>query len=417
MFDHHIKSLYFTLEHFRKSKLRAFMTVFGIMVGIAMVIIVLSAGHGIRGIILDEVASFGDDWINIEVKVPSTQKNSQENASSLARGVTITTLNENDLDAVLKLSNISSGYAGVTTQVVASYKNEKERPTVFGVSASYLDVTKADLDTGRFFNEDEDRAVSQVVVLGSEVKEALFANRDAVGETIKVDGKAFRVVGVMESLGATGFFNMDEIIYIPLRTTQKKIMGVNHVLWSVVQTINNDKAESTAEEIRWLMRERHDITDPDKDDFAITTQAEALSIVGTIVSGITWLLVALAAISLLVGGVGIMNVMYVSVAERTFEVGLRKSVGAREKDILVQFLLEAVVLTALGGVIGILVGGAVSFVISIIAQFAGFAWTFKISLLSIFLAVGFSTAVGILFGVYPAKKAAKLDPIVAIQQD
>ena len=221
----------------------------------------------------------------------------------------------------------------------------------------------------------------------------------------------------MESKGSAGFFDMDSLVYIPLKTVQKKIMGVDHVLWIIGQTIDNSIAETTAEEIRWLMRDRHDITDPDKDDFSVTTMTESLEIVGTIILGITWLLIALSAISLLVGGVGIMNVMYVSVAERTFEIGLRKSVGASKKDILHQFLTEAVVITGIGGVVGIFFGVLVSGLIAFGAQYQGLAWTFRISIFSILLSVSFSTAVGLLFGLYPARKAAELDPIDAIRTE
>lgn len=390
---------------------------FGVMVGIAMVIVVLSAGNGVKGLILSEVSSFGDNWINIEIKIPSAGKTSQENSSGIARGVTITTLTTDDMEAIMSLDNIQDAYAGVTTQVTMSYRQETERASVFAVTPSYHGIDKTEVVNGRFFSEEEQQAASQVVVLGSDIATNLFANQNPVGQQVKIDGKGYRVIGVMESIGATGFMNMDEIVYIPLKTVQKKIMGISHVLWIVSQTVDNSKAESTAEEIRWLMREQHDISDPDKDDFSVTTMNEALSIVETVVTGITGLLVVLAAISLLVGGVGIMNVMYVSVAERTFEIGLRKSVGATEGTILRQFLTEAMVITGIGGVVGIIIGIIVSYGIAVGAQFAGFDWTFHISLFSIILSVSFSLLVGIFFGIYPAKKAASLDPITALRQE
>ena len=403
------------LQSMKKNKMRSLMTVFGIMIGIAMVVIVLSAGNGIKGLILEEISSFGDDWINVEIKIPSTQKNSTENSSAIARGVQITTLTEQDQKAIEGLDNIKNTYAGVTTQVVISHDGEKKRPTVFGVSNGYADIAKVTLSEGRFYTEEDKNA--QVVVLGSEVKKSLFGENKAVGEVVKIEGKNYRVSGVMEPIGSTGFVNRDEIIYIPLRTTQKRIMGIDHVLWLIAQTKDNSKAEATAEEMRWLIRDRHGITDIDKDDFAVTTLAEAISIVNVIITGITWLLIGLAAISLLVGGVGIMNVMYVSVAERTFEIGLRKSVGATKQNIMQQFLTEATVMTLLGGIIGVCVGGFISLMISLIATQLGYVWTFKISILSIILSTTFSALVGIGFGLYPARKAASLDPIVAIRQE
>ena len=255
------------------------------------------------------------------------------------------------------------------------------------------------------------------MVLGYKIAEDLFANENPIGQNIKLDKKNYRVIGVMEERGVTGFFNFDEVVYVPLKTGQKKIMGINHVLFIVAQVYNNDLADATAEEITWLIRERHDITDPDKDDFAVITQEESMAIVDTIFNAITWLLIALAAISLAVAGVGIMNVMYVSVAERTFEIGLRKSVGASSRDILWQFLLEAIVITLIGGVIGMTAGIILSFLISVIAGSFGFNWEFQISIFSVFLSVGFSTMIGLVFGLYPAKKAAGLDPIVAMRQD
>jgi putative ABC transport system permease protein len=410
-------SIQLALQTFQKTKARSFLTVFGITIGIAMVIIVLSAGRGVKALILNEVSSFGDDWINIEVKMPSASKNSQENATGLARGVIITTLVREDMEKITRLKNIDKAYAGITTQVVISHDQEKERPTIFGVTADYYGIDKTEIVNGRFFSDQEDRSLAQVVVLGSEIATDLFANQDPVGQSVKIDGKAYRVIGVMESIGATGFFNMDEMIYVPLRTVQKKIMGIDHVLWIIAQTVDNSKAEVTAEEIRWLMRERHDITNIEKDDFAVTTMNEALEIVNTVLVGITGLLIVLAALSLLVGGVGIMNVMYVSVAERTFEIGLRKAVGASEKEILRQFLTEAVVITLIGGIAGIVMGVFVSYIIALGAQFAGLSWAFEISLFSVFLSVTFSFFVGLFFGLYPAKKAASLDPILAIMQE
>lgn len=412
-----LRSIHLALLTFHKTKGRSFLTVFGVLIGIAMVIVVLSAGRGVKSLILGEVSSFGDDWINVEVKIPSAGKSSQENSTALAQGVTITTLTREDMGAIQGLKNIREAYAGITTQVVISYGQEKKRPSVFGVTASYHDIDKTEVVNGRFYTKEEEAALAQVVVLGAEVATTLFGNQDPVGKSVKIDGKAYKVLGVMESIGATGFFNMDEIVYIPLKTVQKKIMGIDHVLWIIGQTVDNSKAETTAEEIRYLMRERHNITNPEKDDFSVTTMNEALGIVETIVTGITALLVVLAGISLLVGGVGIMNVMYVSVAERTFEIGLRKSVGASKRVILLQFLIEAIVITLLGGIAGILVGVCVAYLIALGARAAGLMWIFEISLFSVVLSVLFSVIVGLFFGLYPAKKAAELDPISAIRQE
>ncbi|OGH66505.1 MAG: hypothetical protein A3J66_04490 [Candidatus Magasanikbacteria bacterium RIFCSPHIGHO2_02_FULL_47_14] len=405
------------LQTFRKTKARSSLTVFGIMIGIAMVIIVLSAGNGMKSLILSEVSSFGDNWIDIEVKIPSTQKNSQENSNALARGVTITTLTQDDMEAVKDISAIHAAYAGITSQVVASRAQEKKRVTVFGVTPEYHGIDKSEVVEGDFFTDADDRSGVHVVVLGSDIRDILFGNDEAVGKTVSIDGKTYEVAGVMESLGSTAFMNMDEIIYIPLTTVQRDIMGVRHVLWIIAQMKKEANPEAVAEEIRGVIRERHNVSNPDKDDFSVTTMSEALSLVDTIFKGITGLLVALATISLIVGGVGIMNVMYVSVAERTFEVGLRKSVGATDRNILSQFLVEAVIITVIGGLFGIVIGAAISFFISLGARSQGLTWEFSISWFSVVLSVSFSTLVGLFFGLYPAKKAASLDPINALREE
>lgn len=412
------KILTLAISQIKKNKGRTILTIFGITIGVAVVILVLSAGNGVKGLVLGELDSFGSNWVDIEVKVPSTGKGSLENAHSMAGGVTITTMTLDDADRILVLDNIINMYAGVTTQAVFAYANEKKQPTVFAVTASYIDIdTGTVIKNGRFFTDEEDRSTSQVVVLGSALKETLFGNDEAIGKNIKADGKSFRVIGELEERGATGFFNYDEIAYIPLHTVQKKMMGIDHVLFMIGQMANPDKSAATSEEIRLILREQHDITDPDKDDFSVTTQQESVELIDTVFIGIQALLVVLATISLIVGGVGIMNVMYVSVVERTFEIGLRKSVGATEKSIRSQFLTEAVVLTLFGGGIGIITGILLSFLVATGAQFAGLNWQFIISVPSIIIGVTFSASIGLIFGYFPAKRAATLDPITALRKE
>jgi len=410
-------SLSLATQTLKQNKLRSSLTIFGILIGIALVIIVMSAGNGVKGIVLNEISSFGDDWIQVEIKIPSAAQSSQENTQALSQGVTITTLTRDDEKAILKLNNIDDAYSGVTAQSIVQYKTEKTQPMIFGVTPSYIDIDTSEVAEGIFYDNEDERAAAQVVVLGSEVRDVLFGNQNAVGEIVKVGGKNFTVIGVMEERGATGFFNMDKTVYIPLKTVQKKIMGIDHVLYIFAQVKDNTKSESTAEEMRWLIREQHSITDPDKDDFAVTTQTEALGIVDVVVFGMTMLLIVIAGISLVVGGVGIMNVMYVSVVERTFEIGLRKSVGATEKNIMRQFLTEAVLITFIGGFLGVVLGGLISFAVATGAQSQGLAWEFKISITSVLIATVFSIAVGLVFGIYPAKQAAKLDAITALRAE
>ncbi len=413
-----IKFLQQGFDVFVKNKARSLLTVFGISIGIAMVILVLSAGNGVKSIVMGEIASFGDNWINIEVKIPTAAKNSSENSTAIAQGVTITTLTLKDKEAIVALPSVKQAYAGLTSQTIISNDIKKENATIFGVSSEYFLINQGNINKGFAYTDEDDKKGAQVVVLGSTIADTLFGNQEVIGETVKLNGKGYRVVGVMETLGASGFMDMDSIIYLPVSTVQQKIMGVKHVLWVVADLEDEvENADYVAEEITAILRDRHNIDSPDKDDFAVTTLAESVEIVDTILLGITWLLIALSAISLAVGGVGIMNIMYVSVAERTFEIGLRKAVGATPQDIKNQFLSEAIVITSIGGIVGIVVGVFLSFMVSLIAGKIGIDWPFYVSIMSVFLSVTFAITVGVVFGYYPAKQAATLDAISALRKE
>lgn len=213
------------------------------------------------------------------------------------------------------------------------------------------------------------------------------------------------------------FFDMDNLIYTPIQTAQKLLLGIDHVSAITAQMNDANLDEQTVNDIRTTIRERHDITNPDKDDFETMSMSDAQNIMGNVLGGITLLLIALASISLIVGGVGIMNIMYASVAERTFEIGLRKSIGASQKNIMTQFLMEAIIITSLGGLGGVVLGLIITYFIYLLANYYNFDWSFSISLGGIILAMLFSTAVGLVFGLYPAKKAADLDPITALRKE
>ena len=247
------------------------------------------------------------------------------------------------------------------------------------------------------------------------MKQKLYGESDAVGTVIKIGNEHFNVIGVLEERGATFGFDMDNMVYMPLRTLQKRVLGIDYVTFIFGQTINPDISARTADDITQLVRERHQITDPDKDDFAVITMEQALDLLSTVIIGIQALLIALGSISMVVGGVGIMNIMYVSVTERTSEIGLRKSVGATSQNIFTQFLYEATIITLAGGIIGIIVGVGLSYLVSLGAQSQGYNWQFTVSWVGILLAVSMSTIVGLLFGLYPAKQAAKKSPIDAIR--
>lgn len=410
-----LSNLQIAIKNLKVNKSRTLLTVLGIVIGIAAVITVLSAGQGIKGLIEGELSAFGNNWIEIEVKVPTSSRSEMEQATSLATGVVIDTLTLEDMEEIEKISNVKDAYAAEISQGIIKKGNSRSKSFIYGVSSSYIDIDKSEIAQGRFFSESEDNSIAKVAVLGSKTKNKFFGNQDAIGENIKIENKSYRVVGVMEQRGAIMFFDFDDMVYLPVQTVQKRIKGIDHVSAIFTEVKDKERIEETAAEIRNVLWQEHDIESEDEEDFRITTMSEAQEMINVILNGMTLLLIAIAAISLLVGGVGIMNVMYVAVVERTFEIGLRKSVGAKYSDIISQFLFEAMIITFIGGLIGFLLGTGLSFAISRVAQYAGYAWTFDLSIVSIILAISFSGLVGLVFGIYPAKKAADLNPIQALR--
>ncbi|MFH0819570.1 MAG: ABC transporter permease [bacterium] len=409
-----------SFHNLRVNKVRTALTTLGIIIGIASVIIVMSAGESIKGLILGQLDVFGTNIIETEIKVPNTVKNKtqsqQQSGVAMAQGVQVTTLKLKDMEDVDKLPNIRKSYAGILAQEPISYQNNLKKALLYGTTASYMEIDKGKIAQGRFFTEAEDKGLTQVVVLGSELKQGLFGESDPLGKEVKIQKKNFKVIGVMEKKGSMAFYNLDDQAYIPVRTLQKKILGVEHILHIISQYKDKEEVPLTIKQMETIVRENHNITDPDKDDFTVTTIAEAIEILETVTGAITLLLLALVGISLIVGGVGIMNVMYVTVTERTKEIGLRKAVGASHSDILKQFLVESVVLTVIGGIAGIILGIAISFLIYRFAVTHGMpGWGFIITLKSIIIALGFSGFFGIFFGVIPARRAARLDPIQALR--
>lgn len=409
-------TLNIAVKSLTKSKLRTFLTVVGIVIGIAAVIIVMSAGEGLKGQITDQLDAFGTNIIQIEPKVPSTSHVSSENAMAQAQGVQITTLTKEDGEAIGKLKNVANHYAALVDQEIITYLDANKVITVIGTESSFIDMDKSEVAQGRFFNPDEENDLSRVAVLGNKLARTLFGNQDPVGQQVKIGRTQFKVVGVLQERGNTFGFDFDNIAYLPLTTLQKIVMGVNHVQWITAQMKNPSLEQETADDIIQLLRDRHEISDSKYDDFAVMTMTEMRDMIDTIFNAITLLLIALAGISLLVGGVGIMNIMYVSVSERTFEIGLRKAVGAKKTQVLWQFLFEAIIVTLLGGVVGIAIGLFISWLVSFIAGQLGFSWSFVLPPESIAIAFGFCGAVGLIFGYYPAKQAAEMDVISALRR-
>lgn len=425
-----ISTIQISLRAMRANKVRTGLTVLGMVIGIASVIIVFSAGEGINSLILGQIESFGgSDIVETEIKVPSSKQgggSELQSGTNLAMGVQITTLTLDDMEDIDKLPNVKKSYAGIMGQEQVSYGNELRKAFLFGVSANFIDIDQSEIDYGRFFTDIEDKSLSQVVVIGYKIKDKLFGDSDPIGKSIKIRKKKYRIIGVLEERGAIMTFDFDDFVYAPIRTMQKKIMGIDHVTFMMHQIENTELLEDTQEEMRYILRENHNLPHPEgptnwmgagKDDFRVVSMTESMEIMKTVTGAITLLLLAIVAISLIVGGVGILNIMYVVVSERTAEIGLRKAVGARYRDIMRQFLIEAILITIAGGVIGVIFGVAISFLISYGANSYGLDWQFAVPIKAFAVALGFSAFFGIVFGVYPARKAARMNPIMALRKE
>ncbi len=416
---HRLKtSIKLAFKNLRTNVGRTVLTLFGIVIGITSVIVIMSSGQGLKSYILGQIETFGTDVIQVEKKVPGTGAMSAANVTGQAQGIQITTLKKRDAEAIAKLPNVAALYPANFTQELAAYKDQNKRVLLFGTGA---DVPIVDpgvkIVEGDFFTESDDDNLAPVAVIGWDLRELFFGDGEAVGREIRIKGQNYKVVGVLERRGVVSIVNIDEVVYLPVQTLQKKIMGIDY-LHSITVKVSDEKLlDVAAADITDVLRRMHGITDPDKEDFLVSSIREAQETIGKVFSALNILLLALTSISLVVGGVGIMNVMYVAVVERTFEIGLRKAVGAKSSDILMQFLLEAVFITLAGGIVGILLGFLFSGLISLIFARLGFALQFSITPQSVALAAGFAAAVGIIFGYYPARKASRLTPMEALRKE
>src|SRR3989338_8807051 len=398
----------------RRNKTRAILTILGIVIGIMAVITVMSAGQGLQGFITGQISKFGSNLVVVEIKIHNTSHVSPQNVGGMAYGISITTLTLADAEAIKKLPNIKNNYPILMGQQVVSYGEENKQVMLWGTRESFNEIDTTGVAQGRFFTEEDDKSLANVSLIGKTIQYKFFGGEDPLNKMIKIGRQKFIVIGVMNKRGSIMFFDLDNMIYLPIRTLQKKIMGIDHIIEIENQVYDNDIADQTAEEITQLMRQRHNIADPNKDDFSVMTMTQALDIFNTVFGAINLLLIAIAGISLVVGGVGIMNIMYVSVSERTYEIGLRKSFGATNRNILWQFLWEAIIITLLGAIIGLILGIGLSFLIAVVATAQGIGLSFVINVNSIFLAGAFSFTLGLTFGVFPAVSAARLGPVEAL---
>jgi putative ABC transport system permease protein len=302
--------------------------------------------------------------------------------------------------------------------ISAIYESETYQATLYGMNEYAPTIYNVYPDEGRFFSEEEVKGYAGVVVIGSKVQEELFNNDDALGQKIRIKEKNFKIIGILPKKGQGMLIGFDEVVIVPYTTAQQYILGIKHFQHIIAEADSEANINQTVEDIKTTLRNSHNITDPEKDDFYVSSQADAMAMVSTVINILTLFLAAVAAISLIVGGVGIMNIMLVSVTERTREIGLRKAIGATDKNILSQFLLESIVLTGLGGIVGIILGTSLSFLTSLaLTKFAGLNWPFNFPIQAALLGIGVSAFVGLVFGLYPARQASKKSPIEALRYE
>jgi len=397
-----------SLQALARNKMRSFLTALGIIIGVGAVIAMVSIGQGAKSAVEDRFNSMGTNLLFVSAGSRSIKGVHTE------RGAGYNTLKPEDAEAILEKCDavkLTSPAAQSRTQVV--FGNKNVNTSINGCGASYPEIRVWEVEYGTFFDEAAVRSAAKVCVLGSEVKKNLFEDEDPIGQIIRIRKIPFRVLGVFKQKGETGsFMSRDDFIAVPYTTVMKKIQRRTFISSIDVQAISADRTAEAKAQIEELLRLRHKLQPGAPDDFTVGNMSEIAEGAQQTFQILTILLGGIAGVSLLVGGIGIMNIMLVSVTERIREIGIRMSVGARERDILLQFLTEAVVLSVLGGIIGILVGYGGSKLISKLGNF-----TTLVSMGSIILALGFSGSVGIFFGFYPARKASRLDPIDALRYE
>ncbi len=405
------------------NKSRAMLTMLGIVIGVSTIILVLSAGEGFKSYLNYQLEQFGSNTITIETVVPPTtkQRNSggltKDGDSAASQAVAVETFKNRDIDLIKNLPNVKDAYGVVVNQSITSFEGKTKNTFLFGSSASRFQIDKGLLTYGRGYTEAEEKSLSQVVVLGANVSEYFFGEENPVGKILRVGSLNFQVIGVYEPRGSFGFSNDDDQLFLPITTLQKKMLGIDYLFYAVVEASDETRVEITAEEIRSLLRKTHQIRTEGTEDFRVATQKQNLGVFDTILKATTFLLLAVAGISLIVGGVGVMNIMYVIVVERTQEIGLKKALGAKGVDIRNEFLVEAGLITFLGGVIGVIFGIFLAYIVSVLANNFGFFWAFKVPILGVVLGMVVSVGVGMFFGVFPAIQASKLDPIEALRRE
>ncbi|MBF0217647.1 MAG: ABC transporter permease [Candidatus Omnitrophica bacterium] len=399
-------------DHFRQAfwsifshKMRSALSMLGILIGVAAVIAMLALGEGAKESISQTLASLGSNLLTLR---PGSQK---LHGVAMDSG-SVTRITLGDVDAVAKLDNVKRVSPSVQGRAQAVYLNRNWSTQVQGAGVNYAEMRASVPTVGRFFTEDEIRSRQRVALIGTTVARELFGDNDPLEAMIKMNRINFKVIGVLPSKGANMWRDQDDVVIIPVSTAMYRMLGKQYVDSVDIEVSGPSFMDGTEKAIRDLIKKRHRLTKENDDSFEVRNMADIQASLAKTTETMTWLLGSIAGISLLVGGIGIMNIMLVSVTERTREIGLRKAIGARGSDIMTQFLIESVVMTFTGGAIGVMFGAGIAAAMS-----AAAGWAVRVSMASVLLATLFSIAVGMIFGLWPARQAARLDPITALRYE
>lgn len=408
-------TLIISYRTFTAAKLRFFLTTLGIIIGVASVIVVISIGASAQRLVLSQVENIGSNLVGI---LPGASE--EDGPPAQAFGIVTTTLTIEDLKALREKQNVSnfiavSGYVTGSASIESTY--EEFETSFQGVSPEMAEVENTEIAEGRFFSKEEEEDLSRVVVLGATQAEDLFPGRSAVGETVRIKEQPFKVIGVLEEQGSSFLANPDTAVYVPLGTAQRLLLGITYLNFIRAKVDTTENIPLAIEEAKLLLRDRHNLDDDEEADFSIRSTEAALDVLGNITDVLRYFLGAIASVSLVVGGIGIMNSMLISVSQRIREIGLRKAVGARYSHILIQFLTESVILTVAGGAIGVLLGIFFTWIAATVISQLGYTWEFLVPPTGIAIGFTVSLLIGIIFGLSPARRAARVSPMEALHYE
>lgn len=402
-----LESFRFSIHSLRSNKMRSALTTLGIIIGVGSVIAMISLGAGARTQVSKQIQAMGT---NLVMVIPG--KMSFRGASHMG-STSVQSLTLDDANYLKNKCNLIKEIAPeISGSAIVKYKNKTLNTTVAGVPPAYFAIRELKASSGRLVYDRDNEGYRNVCVLGTNIKQDLFGDLDPVDMVIKLKNVNYRVIGVLETKGEASMGGQDDRVFIPLSTAQLRLFGTDKVRTIHIEIASDKEIDNAIREIEKLMRIKHKIYNPENDDFTVRSQKEVQQLMENVTGVLTLLLGSIAGISLLVGGIGIMNIMLVTVTERTREIGIRKAIGAKRKDILIQFLIESITLSLVGGFGGILLGIGGSVAISKIAK-----WTTTVTPISVIVAFFFSIAVGLFFGIYPANKASKLNPIEALRYE